>query len=250
MMPARSSTRAAALAALLSTGAASAQEGDGAIPYPEDEQEEVAPARPRQRRMADRDDDLRQSVEDDEERARPMAPLDDPALGLAGELVGGVMLLDSSRGALDALPAFGLRFTWELGRTLEDTLLHEALFLDLGWLWSGQRQGTTAVFGDTNLHAFTLAPAFGFPLGGEKSPVVAFLQLGGGLSYEATRITYEGSATDVSGVKPLLQYGAGLRGRPLINENGLRLAFRVELTRYRRHYMDDTFIGAALGLDY
>jgi hypothetical protein len=248
MTPARSRTRVAALAALLVAGAASAQEGEGAIPYPEDEQEEAAPARPRRSRVVD--DDLRQSVEDDEERARPMAPQDDPALGLAGELVGGVMLLDSSRAALDALPAFGVRFTWELGRTLEDTLLHEALFLDLGWLWSGQRQGTTAVFGETNLHAFTLAPAFGFPLGGEKSPVAAFVQLGGGLSYEATRITYAGSATDVSGVKPLLQYGVGLRGRPLINENGLRLAFRAELTRYRRHYMDDTFLGVALGLDY
>jgi hypothetical protein len=245
---ARSALAALPLAALLGASPGLAQEGDGAIPYPEEDQDEPAPLRPPRRRVVE--DDLRQSVEEDEERSRPLAPLDDPALGLAGEVVGGLMLLDSSRGAVDAQPAFGLRFTWELGRTLEDTLLHEALFLDVGWLWSGQRVGTAAVFGDFNLHAFTLAPAFGFPLGGERSPVVAFLQLGGGLGYQATRISYEGGATDVSGVKPLLQYGAGLRGRPLLNENGLRLAFRVELTRYRRHYMDDTFFGAALGLDY
>jgi len=236
------------LVALLAALPAVADEGDGAIPYPEDEQDAPAPARPARRRVVE--DDLRQSVEEDEERSRPMAPLDDPALGLAGEVLGGIMLLDSSRGALDAQPAFGLRFTWELGRTLEDALLHEALFLDVGWLWSRQWAGTSAVFGDSSLHAFTLAPAFGFSLGGERSPVVAFLQLGGGLAYQATRISYEGGATDVSGVKPLLQYGGGLRGRPLINENGLRLSFRVELTRYRRPYMDDTFLGAGLGLDY
>jgi hypothetical protein len=225
-----------------------AREDDSAVPYPDDEPEEAAPSREKGRRRYN--DDLREVVEEERERERPMAPLDDPSLGLAGELVGGVMLLDSSRGALDARPGFGLRFTWELGRTLGEQLLHEGLFLDVGWLWSSQRQGTKEVFGDTNIHAFTLAPAFGLQLGGDKSPVVAFAQLGGGFAYQDTRITASGNATDVGGVKPLLQYGVGLRGRPQINDNGLRLCFRVELTRFRRHYMDDTFLGAAVGLDY
>ncbi|MEN9797919.1 MAG: hypothetical protein RL653_1615 [Pseudomonadota bacterium] len=244
----RASVRPLLAALSLFAAPALAREDDSAVPYPDDEQEQAAPVREKGRRRYQ--DDLREVTEDEQERERPMAPMDDPALGLAGELVGGVMLLDGSRGALDPRPAFGLRFTWELGRTLGEQLLHEGLFLDVGWLWSGLRQGTKEVFGDTNVHAFTLAPAFGLQLGGEKSPVVAFAQLGGGLAYQDTRITAGGTATDVGGVKPLLQYGVGIRGRPEINDNGLRLSFRVELTRYRRQYMDDTFLGAALGLDY
>ena len=56
----------------------------------------------------------------------------------------------------------------------------------------------------------------------------------------------------VSGLRPLLQYGIGLRGRPLIggDDSRLRLTFRVELMRFRRSYLNDTFLGGSLGLAY
>ena len=69
------------------------------------------------------------------------------------------------------------------------------------------------------------------------------LALGGLLSALAAR-----AQTPVNGFKPLMQYGVGLRGRTkLSSESNVRLAWRVELMRFRRGYQDDTFVCASLG---
>ena len=53
----------------------------------------------------------------------------------------------------------------------------------------------------------------------------------------------------MAGTKFLFQYGVGLRGRPAIIANGaVRIQFRIELIRFIRGYMQDTYLGGSLGL--
>jgi hypothetical protein len=183
---------------------------------------------------------------------------DDPNKGLAGELILGAMLLDSSRGRF-ADPAFGLglRFTWEFGRILDSEPLREALWADVRWTMAGRTEGTQgsdgtdgtkglgSIIGSTSIHYFTVAPAYEFTFGAGK-PFGLFGQVGAGFAFQSSTITVNNAETAVKGLKPLVQYGVGFRGRPRIS-NLMALTFRVELMRFRRGYMNDTFIGASLG---
>ncbi|HZN94605.1 MAG TPA: hypothetical protein VFB81_17945 [Myxococcales bacterium] len=226
---------------------------DEAIPYDEDE-EDSRPSRPRDRprrseptRIAPEETDVER-----DDRERSLAELDDPNTGIAGELVSGAMLLDSSRGGL-VEPGFmwGLRFTWEFGRVLPGAFFREALFADASWTYVGIRGGTQLVYGDSNYHYFTVAPAYAIQLWRDADFSV-FFQGGGGLAYQFSAF-HNGTAPEVpvAGLKPLFQYGVGLRGRPLISQDGnLRVSFRFEITRFRRQYMDDTFLGGSVGLAY
>jgi len=173
---------------------------------------------------------------------------EDRSSGFAGELLAGVMLVDSSKGQLvDLRFSYGVRFTWEFGRLFKDETLREALFSDFTWSYVKLSDGTNEVFVDTNYHYFTIAPAYDI-LFGHRSPYGFFLQVGAGFAYEATSLHYGRSEAPQSGFKTLLQYGIGVRGRPLLFEGGkLRLAFRFEVTRFRRSYMDDTFLGGSIG---
>ena len=84
--------------------------------------------------------------------------------------------------------------------------------------------------------------------------MAAFAQLGLGFNYTYSVLTVEGNQTTLSGVKFLFQYGLGLRFRPaIVTINGkdvLRLSFRIEVTRFLRGYMSDTFLGGSLGLTF
>ena len=54
-----------------------------------------------------------------------------------------------------------------------------------------------------------------------------------------------------SAYQPVIQYGIGLRGRPLLSEDGrLRLTVRLEATRFRRAYLNDTLLLASAGLAF
>jgi hypothetical protein len=224
---------------------ARAQKDDAPIPYPDDE-----PPRelPRNSRPSYTDKEVPVEKED---RAKLLGRFDDPSIGFAAELIAGAMLISSSRGqGGDPSFAYGARATWEWGRLLPDEFFHEALFVDFSWAYAGLADGTQQISGNSNFHYFTIAPAFFLPFGA-KSPYGLYAQLGGGVAYQADSIHYEGAVTDVSGIRPLFQYGVGFRGRPPINEDGtIRLCFRVELTRFRRSYMDDTFIAGAVGVDF
>jgi hypothetical protein len=191
------------------------------------------------------------------DRSVSYARFDDPAKGYAAELLGGLLLQDSSRGASwDSRGAYGIRLTWEFGRMLADDTLHNGLFADLNWLHTSAKAGTTEVFDEVSDHYLTLAPGFELPFG-EGSAFGAFAQVGVGVAFESTTFTVCGSdcgnpgQTPVGGIKPLFQYGIGLRGRPLLSQDGLtRLTFRLELTRFRRGYLNDTFLGASVGLGF
>jgi hypothetical protein len=233
-----------ALGLSLTAAPALADKDEQPIPYPDEETKEL----PRRSEPTFIDKEVPVEKED---RAKRLGRTDDPNIGFAAEFIAGAMLISSSRGqGGDTSFAYGLRATWEWGRLLPDEFFHEAFFADFSWAYAGLADGTTEIHGNSNFHYFTIAPAFTFPFG-PKSAYGVYGQLGGGLAYQADSIHVGNSETSVSGIKPLFQYGVGFRGRPALNEEGtIRLCFRVELTRLRRSYMDDTLIAAAVGVDF
>lgn len=186
--------------------------------------------------------------EDDE---KLLAASDDPATGLGVELMGGLMLVDDSGGpGFYPQLGFGLRATWDYGRLLANSLLHQALFADLIWLHTQRTDGTKAVSSGTAYNGFVIAPAWEFPFA-DKSPFGVYLQVGAGTSLLSSSFDVNGGSTPVGGLKPLLEYGLGLRGRPLLSQDGkMRLEFRVELLGFRRGYMNDYYLGGSIGIAY
>jgi hypothetical protein len=230
-----------------------AQDDDAPYAYPDDEKSEETES-PRRRSRAETEDltkEYRRGAEAGEEEEKDfdrLSNLDDPNTGVAFELLGGTMLLSSPRGQFaDLLPAVGGRFTWEIGRLFNNETLREALWFDVRYTYAGTREGTQLIIGDTRLHYATIAPAYELTLG-ESRNYGFYAQVGGGIAYEHTALEIGGKATQVDGIKSLIQYGVGFRGRtPLSSESNVRLAWRIELMRFRRGYMDDTFLGASVG---
>ncbi|OJT20187.1 hypothetical protein BO221_33980 [Archangium sp. Cb G35] len=226
------------------------QDEDSPYAYPDEQNPERAQQR-RSRQERDTADEFRRAAEGDEEEKgyERMSRLDDPNTGIAFEVLGGAMFLSSPRGQLvgDLLPAVGGRFTWEYGRLLGSEALREALWFDVRYTYAGVREGTKLIVGDTQIHYATIAPAYELTFG-ESSDYGAYAQLGGGFVYEHTTLEVGGKLTPMDGTKLLIQYGVGLRGRTKLSmESNVRLAWRVELMRFRRGYQDDTFVGASLG---
>lgn len=233
------------LGGLLLATPALAQDDDDPYTYSDDyEQEEEE--QPRRSRYADPGEEFREIAEQegDEKSFRKMYRADDPNTGIATELLLGALMLDSSRGAsAESGLGLGLRFTWEYGRLLDNETLHEALWADVRWTYGSYQAGTTLVSGNTNIHFFTVAPAYELKF---SKAFGVYAQVGAGAAYEATSLKVGEAETVVNGLKPVLQYGVGLRLRPRVSDS-LSLAFRLELMRFRRGYMDDTFIGGSLG---
>ncbi len=226
------------LGGLVLSAPALAQDEDDPYAYPDEE-----PAR-------SNDDERRRKNVDETEGEdgdfEALSGLDDPNLGMAVEFIGGALLLDSSRGdSFDTRLGLGVRATWEYGRILDNEPLREALWADFRWTYGRVSDGTRFIVGDTRLHYFTIAPAYELKLG--QSDFGVFAQAGGGVAYQATSLTVDADVTKVNGLKPLLQYGVGFRGRPRIGLGNLRLAFRVEALGFRRGYMNDFFLGGSLG---
>ena len=236
--------------ALAPAPALAGKNDDAPIPFPDED-----PGDENRRELPRRSDETPTVREESDyeqlEREKTMAGFDDPNIGLSGELVAGAMLLDSSRGQLvETRAAWGLRFTWEWGRLLGDETLRDALFADVLWAYTGMRDGTTDVYADTNYHYFTLAPAYAFALG-RKSPWSVYGQAGIGLGYQFSAIHVKEVETQIAGTKSVIQYGIGFRGRPaVVADESVRVSFRIELTRFRRGYMDDTFLGGSVGATF
>lgn len=228
-----------------------AQDDDTPYAYPDDDQSEQTESPRHRSHSEDPSSDFRRASEEDDGGKKDfdhLAGIDDPNTGISFEALGGVMLLSSPRGQLaDALPSVGGRFTWEYGRILNVEPLREALWFDVRYTYAGVREGTQLIVGDTRLHYATIAPAYELTFG-SGSDYGVYAQVGGGVAYEHTTLEVGGKLTPIDGIKPLIQYGVGLRGRTrLSSEVNTRLSWRIELMRFRRGYMDDTFIGASLG---
>ncbi|MET0402377.1 MAG: hypothetical protein ABW123_08230 [Cystobacter sp.] len=230
---------------------------DAPYTYPGDEDPETTrPARRRLPAPEDLDREFRQAANGEEDEAakefKQLAGEDDPNTGIAFEALGGVMLLSSARGQLlgDPAAAVGGRFTWEYGRLLNIEPLREALWFDVRYTYVGLREGTTLVVGDVYRHYMSIAPAYELTFG-EGSDYGVYGQLGGGVVYELSRLEVGGKLSPVEGVKPLIQYGVGLRGRTKLTEaSNLRLAWRLELMRFRRGYQNDTYAGLSAGVAF
>ena len=217
---------------------------DAPIPYDDDTREEIPQ---KKRRHKARTDELREEEEEEAKGSKPLANLDDPNVGLGGDVFAGLALPDSSRGALVPRFVWGLRFTWEWGRLIPDEFLRELFFLDVTWSWTSMKDGTTSVNEVTNLHNLTLAPAVGIPFG--SAPVMFYGQVGVGFDYADTLLTIDQNKTRLGGAKFLFQYGIGIRARPALTRDGsVRLTIRVEATRFVRGYMHDMYFAGALGL--
>jgi hypothetical protein len=237
----------AALATALALAAPAFGQGDDPIPYPDEEptrREKPARSKPTYIRPEE-------TQVERQDRDQVLAGLDDPNTGIGVELLAGLMLIDSSRGQwFESRFHVGARATWEYGRLFGGEVLREALFLDVNWRYALLHDGTREVFNDSYLHYFTLAPAYHFPFG-HGSPFGVYLQAGGGLSYQFASLHSGTTQVQVAGIKPLIQYGIGLRGSPRLGSDGpIRIAFRLEVTRFRRGYMDDTLVGGSLGIAF
>lgn len=229
------------LGSLLLSTPALAQDDDDPYVYPEDEPRTSEPTeRPRQRPE-------KAEGEEEEEDYESLAGMDDPNTGLAFEPLFGALLVDSSRGQLtDPRLALGVRATWEYGRILNSEPLREALWLDVRWTWSGTKEGTELITTSSNLHYFTLAPAYELKLG--QSPFGFYAQVGGGVTYQATSLSVDDEVTPVNGLQPVIQYGVGFRGRP--QPGRMAISFRLEATGFRRGYMNDFFLGGSAGIAF
>lgn len=245
------------LVLLVLVGAASAEaqrkkvdDDDKPIPYSHDEEDED------RRRELPRKSDATPSVREETEveqkdREISLTHQDDPNIGLAIELLAGVMLLDASRGVVgEARFLGGARFTWEFGRLIPDEFVREMFFLDVMYAHTQMTEGTAAINVTTAYHYFTVAPAVAIPFGA-KSPAAFFFQGGFGFNVQPITVNSQGDALQLAGTKVLYQYGGGFRFRPaLTSDEKVRLSFRFEFTRFRRGYMDDTFIGGTMGLSF
>ncbi len=252
----------AALTALLALPSF-AQEDDAPIPYDEVQEEDVPrPVKKKKKRARTRteedvrSDDERLREEDQREKTieeEQLSRNDDPNLGLGFEGALAVMLLEASQGGVDPRFLTGARVVWEFGRIIDDQVLREMFFVDFGWLWSASKDGTTQISVTSSHHYFTVAPAVGYAF--ERLPILAYAQLGAGVNFtQETVLIANGEdmiRTPISTVKPLIQYGIGLRFRPALTENeAVRLAFRFEITRFVRGYMHDMLIGGSVGLTF
>ena len=166
--------------------------------------------------------------------------------GVGGEIVAGVNLLDSSRGGVDPRFTFGVRFTWEFGRLLSDEYLREMFFADLQWRFSVTTDGTAQITSWASQHYFSIAPAIVWPI---SKIIGIYGQLGIGVNAAFTGVRIDMTEVQLQGARFLFQYGIGVRGRPaIVEDETIRLTWRVEITRYLRGYMHDTVFAAGVGL--
>lgn len=242
-------TRTTLLTALLCCSVAepafAQSKGDDEAPLPYDD---VDPdeAAPRTKKKSRRSERLRQEDEEQAERDERLASSDDANIGVGGELTAGLILLEASRGGVDPRFSFGLRFVWEWGRLFSDELLREMFFADVQWRFAVSTDGTAQVSSWSSNHVFTVAPAIVWPL----SKVFGLYAQGGiGVNATFSGIKIDMAEVQLQGARFVVQYGIGMRGRPAVTDDEtIRLTWRVELTRYLRGYLHDTYLGAAVGL--
>lgn len=244
-------TRTLLTVCLLASLTALAQSDDDApIPYGDGDEassSETGTTKPRKAKKKRRAEEIREEDEEEKAGEESLASVDDPNIGVGGELLSGVALLDSSKFGVDPRYYFGVRFTWEFGRLIPDEYLREMFFADVTWFYAASKDGTNQVNVDTHLHDFTLAPAFAIPFG--KSPIAAYAQVGLGFDYSYSITKIDMNTVTLGGTKFLFQYGIGLRGRPAVVADGsVRIQFRIELTRFIRGYMHDMYIGGGIGM--
>lgn len=221
--------------------AAQSKDDDAPLPYDDDGSDEAA--RPKKSRKSER---LRQEDEDAAEREERLASTDDPNYGVGGELSAGLVLLDASRGGVDPRFTFGVRFVWEWGRLFSDEYLREMFFADVTWRFGVTQDGTGQISSWGSQHYFAVAPAVVWPF---TKTLGVYAQAGLGVNAAFSGVRIDQTEVQLQGARFLLQYGIGLRGRPAILEDEtVRLTWRVEITRFLRGYLHDTVFAGSVGV--
>ncbi len=238
------------LAVILTVSMVSFAQSDDDAPIPygdgDDATDKVTPRKAKKKKS--RRTEIREEDEEEKAGEESLANVDDPNIGIGGQIMMGVAFLDSARSGVDPRYYFGLRFTWEFGRLIPDEYVREMFFMDLMWTYAATKEGTAQVNVDTHLHNFTVAPAFALPFG-NKSPIAAYAQVGLGFDYSYSVTKIDAQTITLGGTKFLFQYGLGIRGRPAVSADGtIRIEFRIELTRFIRGYLHDMYLGGGLGM--
>jgi hypothetical protein len=229
------------IVSLVSMSSWAQKKGDDDAPIPYGDEEKEKPER------SERTPKEITGPQDDDEEPDSLTHLDDPNIGIGGSIQGGLVLLESSRaGGVDPRLLMGVRFTWEWARLIPDEFLRELFFLDVGWNVTWTSAGTDTFNTTLTSHNFVFAPAFAWPLG--SLPLAAYAQLGVGFNYARSVSRISNVENVLSGSKFLFQYGAGLRSRiPLNDEGSVRLELRFEITRFLRGYINDTLFALGAG---
>lgn len=232
---------ALACACLSMPAVAQTKDDDAPLPYDEGVSDDTP--RPKKSRKSER---LRQEDEEAEEREERLASTDDPNYGVGGELVGGLALLESSRGGVDPRFTFGVRFVWEFGRLIPDEYAREMFFADVQWRFAVTADGPGQVTAWSSQHYFTVAPAIVWPI---SKVFGLYGQVGVGVNAAFSGVKVDDREVQLQGARFLFQYGVGLRGRPaIVEDETVRLTWRVEVTRYLRGYIHDTVFAAGVGV--
>ena len=86
---------------------------DAPIPYGDQDNatDKVTPRKAKKKRRAE---EIREEDQEEKEGEESLANIDDPNIGIGGEIMSGVALLDSARYGVDPRYYFGLRFTCRL----------------------------------------------------------------------------------------------------------------------------------------
>jgi hypothetical protein len=186
----------------------------------------------------------------EEKKPESLSRLDDPHIGLSAEAAFSMALLNKSNGpGYNASGGFGLRVDWSVGRLWSDPadeFWKFALLAELAYDYVGGSEGTQAISTSTGYHFINLRGLFGWPV---KDFFLIYGALGGGLTVESIGYNVQGTQTSLTGTKPDFDYGAGGRFRFALNPS-VAISGRLELMRFRRGYLDDTFFSLTVGADF
>lgn len=178
---------------------------------------------------------------------RKMAREDDPRLGIGVEAALSLALVDRSSGpGAQGMGAVGLRANWAPGvlwTDPEDEFWRYALLVELSWDHASYGDGTKAVNTSTALNYFNAHAMFGYPA---QKLLLFYGALGPGMTLESVSYNVQGANTPLTGLKPNLAYGLGARLNFQASDR-FAIVSRFELMRYRRGYMDDTFLTFTVG---
>ncbi len=186
----------------------------------------------------------------EEKQPESLMRLDDPHYGFSVEAALSLAFLSKTNGpGLAGNAGIGLRVDWSVGRLWTDPtdeFWKYALLAELAYDYVGQSDGTQSISTSGGYHFINVRGLLGYPV---KDFFLAYAALGGGLTVQSVSYDVQGTQTGITGTKPDLDYGLGARFRFAVNPS-LSISARLELMRFRRGYLDDTFVTLGAGADF
>jgi hypothetical protein len=226
-----------------------------ALAHAQDEEgDDTTDTRPAPKKKRHKNPDTAPTAEeeliDTDAQTPKLARMDDPRIGLGAELTLSLNLLDKSDGpGARGTGAAGVRVNWAPGvlwTDPEDEFWRYALLTELSYDYSGYSGGTSMVNTRTRLHYLNAHVMFGYPA---QKVLLLYGLLGPGVTFEHVTYEVQGATTPLTGAKFNLAYGLGARLNLQVNDR-VAIVSRIELMRFRRGYMDDTFLTFSAGMGF